>query len=229
MEGIDIITNQMLQPNVRYVRLQVTDVSITLNEIYQSIEKTAWVETLSVNGCLKAAFKHRAEETAKKLKERFTEDISTINEKTGEYIVSESARLFMVENLNYANIPLAELLKEQVTGNPGFDFYSENLSQMILFGEAKYRGNNTGCYDSLNQIHEFIGIKKDLDDTPDIQNFVSKEAYNNFMREQKGYVAAFTTWGEPDAAVIGRITGHSKFVELAQYPELICVAIQMRP
>lgn len=48
LHGIEIITDQILeqQPNVRYVRLQVTVVSITIQEIYQSISNASWIGQL---------------------------------------------------------------------------------------------------------------------------------------------------------------------------------------
>jgi hypothetical protein len=62
-----------------------------------------------------------------------------ITRDSGEYVVSELARKSVIEVYDYLDIPLAELIKKQKVGNPGFDFYSENKNQIILFGEAKYK------------------------------------------------------------------------------------------
>lgn len=59
-----------------------------------------------------------------------------ITKDTGEYVVSELARQTLVNHMKYLDVPLAELFKEQVSGNPGFDFYSAN-NEKTLFLERQ--------------------------------------------------------------------------------------------
>ncbi|MBL0255080.1 MAG: hypothetical protein IPQ27_08970 [Chitinophagaceae bacterium] len=47
---------------------------------------------------------------------------TSVNEDIGEFIVSYSAQLALEIEYSHQRIPLAELLKEKVLGNPGFDF-----------------------------------------------------------------------------------------------------------
>lgn len=88
---------------------------------------------------MRSSFQKRAEDTAKYLANKILKnDGDKITEDSGEYVVSELARAALVSELRYLDIHLAELFKEQVSGNPGFDFYSANNQRVIIFGEAKY-------------------------------------------------------------------------------------------
>ena len=229
-QGINIITDTFIpQSNVRYVRLKVNDVSLTLSEIYQSLVDASWINKLQVAEALRGSLRARINDTIVHLSAIFAANPNSIEKSTGEYIVSESARRYLVDVLSYANIPLGELFKQQKSGNPGFDFFSENLQNVILFGEAKYRSNNTGCNDSLTQINEFIQTKNDSKDIFDIQNMVSLNSLSKFDAGQKGFVASFTTWNETDQDVMDRITRHNAYATLSSHQEFICIAIQLNP
>lgn len=207
LQGIEIVADRLLdqQPNVRYVRLQVVDVSITIQEIYQSISNVSWISRLSIHNALKRSFAVRAKRTADAVKTQFSEDITQVEAKTGEYVVSESARRYLVDALHYSDIPLGEVIKQKRIGNPGYDFFSENMQNILLFGEAKYRGDETGYREAINQAKKFRDEKSDEADLLDIANFVSEESLDRYEVGQKGFVAAFTTWDETDEQVAKRI------------------------
>lgn len=103
------------------------------------------------------------------------------------------------------------------------------MQNVILFGEAKYRANEMGCYAALDQVKEFIKNENDSADLIDITPFLSQQSLNNFGEGRKGYMAAFTTWSETDEQIIARIIRHRVYAELVKYPELICIAIQLQP
>ena len=60
------------------------------------------------------------------------EEDDSLTSDSAEYVISEIARSTIVEQLDYLDIPLGELIKEQKSGNPGFDFYSMNKSDIIF-------------------------------------------------------------------------------------------------
>ena len=233
LSGIDIICDRFLAglPNVRYVRLRVTDVSLTIQDVYNSLCDASWVNRLSARESVKDAYRLRVEQTTASIRNAFLNGNGTLDADTGEYVVSESARRYLVNQLHYLDIPLAELMKQRSTGNPGFDFFSMNLNDVLLFGEAKYRGNGdeSGSREAIGQINEFVfgPDPRDVSDIAELQAFLTDAADSNFKANQKGYVAAFTTWQESDEHVIDRITRHPNFSSLTQFPELICVAIQV--
>ncbi len=44
----------------------------------------------------------------------------------------------MISELDYLDIPLDELVGKKRSGNPGFDFHSQNkITDTVIFGEAK--------------------------------------------------------------------------------------------
>ena len=233
LRGIDIICDRFLDglPNVRYVRLRVTDVSLTIQDVYNSLCDASWVNRLTVYSSVKDAYRLRVTQTSERIKDDFQNGNGVIDADTGEYVVSESARRYLVDQLHYMDIPLAELMKQRIIGNQGFDFFSMNMNEVLLFGEAKYRGNGdeSGSSEALGQIHEFVfgDAPRDVSDIAELQAFLTEAADRNFRENQKGYVAAFTTWQESDEHVIRRITQHPDFASLTQFPELICVAIQV--
>lgn len=183
--------------------------------------------SINIHKALKKSFAVRAKRTADAVKTQFSEDITQVEAKTGEYVVSESARRYLVDALHYSDIPLGEVIKQKRKGNPGYDFFSENLQNILLFGEAKFRGDESGCREAINQVKNFSEDGNDVADLLDIDRFVTTEALDNFMDDRKGFVAAFTTWEETDEQIIGRITQLEAFGVLAIYPELLCIAIQI--
>ncbi len=229
-QGINIIIDTIIpQSNVRYVRLKVNDVSLTLTEIYLSLIDASWINNLQIAGALRDSLRARVNDTIVHLSAIFNATPNLIDKSTGEYIVSESARRYLVDVLSYANIPLGELFKQQKSGNPGFDLFSENLQNVILFGEAKYRSDNSGCYASLKQINDFIQTQNDSKDVWDIRDMVSPNSLVNFEAGLKGFVASFTTWNETDQDVMERITRHNAYATLSSHQEFICIAIQLNP
>ena len=77
----------------------------------------------------------------------------------------------LINQLNYLDIPLAELLGKKKSGNPGFDFHSANLAtDTVIFGEAKYVAATSAYSTALPQIEGFIRDKKDIEDLPDLKN-----------------------------------------------------------
>lgn len=124
--------------NITYIRIEPENLAVTLRDIITSLSDLSWISRFD-KLYIRNSFQKRAEDTAKYLANKILkEDDDKITEDSGEYVVSELAREALVTELNYLDIPLAELFKEQVSGNPGFDFYSANKEKIIIFGEAKY-------------------------------------------------------------------------------------------
>lgn len=100
-------------------------------------------------------------------------DTGKLTKDAGEYVVSELAREAIVSELNYLSIPLAELLGKKISGNPGFDFHSQNnATNTVIFGEAKYVTAHSGYPRAIDQIKEFVDDKKDIADIADLRDFV---------------------------------------------------------
>ena len=124
--------------NIRFIRIDPENLSVTIKDIIASFSDMSWISKFDEE-YVKKSFSKRAEASAQYLADKMKKGVEDgVTRDTGEYVVSELARQALVNELKYLDIPLAELFKEQISGNPGFDFYSANLEQIIIFGEAKY-------------------------------------------------------------------------------------------
>ena len=83
----------------------------------------------------------------------------------------------MVSKLDYLDIPLDELVGKKRSGNPGFDFHSQNkITDTVIFGEAKYVATTTAYSSALPQIVDFIRDGKDVEDLPELKPFCTASA-----------------------------------------------------
>lgn len=219
---------KMSDPKVQLIRVTPTDLTITLREIFSSLSDLCWITKMpNVNRVFRMSMQQRAEKTIVKLKEELSlNPDSTISSNAGEYVVSELAHSIVVNELNYTDIPLGELFKEKVSGNPGFDFFAENPHAVIvLFGEAKYK-SKANAYDSaFEQIDRFATEGKDIIDMADIEHFCSEESQENMAKGKKGYMAAFSATSMSDKILKSHIEQDDHFKSLLKYDELLCVAV----
>lgn len=152
-----------------------------------------------------------------------------VNRDTGEKLVSEVSRRTLVEDYSYWNMPIAELFKQKVDGNPGFDFHTVTPDgTLLMFGEAKYVANTNAYNSALNQIPEFIVDGKDMKDLFEISDFMpSSTPLDNANNGIKGYIAAFSTNKSDDKDIISKVTEHKNYNQLSQYPQFIAIAVDL--
>lgn len=151
-----------------------------------------------------------------------------ITKDAGEYVVSELARETMISKLDYLDIPLAELVGKKRSGNPGFDFHSQNkTTDTVIFGEAKYVTATTAYSSALPQIVDFIGDEKDVEDLPELKPFCTTSALQRAANGLKGFSAAFSAKTTSTDRIIANIKKRSDFQALLQYEELILVAVDL--
>jgi hypothetical protein len=156
-----------------------------LKEVFESLSDLSWIKSFDQE-YVQNAFKTRAEATVKYIGEKIIKsDASEITSNSGEYVISELARRAIVDKLNYLDIPLAELIREKIVGNHGFDFYSENKNDVILFGEAKYNANQNSYGSSFEQIVRLELEKRDVSDLLEVDRFCGEKARQNFTSGQK--------------------------------------------
>lgn len=155
-------------------------------------------------------------------------DTGKLTKDAGEYVVSELAREAIVSELNYLDIPLAELLGKKISGNPGFDFHSQNnATNTVIFGEAKYVTAHSGYPRAIDQIKVFVDDKKDIADIADLRDFCSADALSRVVDGFKGFAAAFSAKSTPSDRLISAITAKDSFQELLKYEEVILVAVNL--
>lgn len=229
--GFDVVANQKLQNNGWYLRVKVTDKTVTLRSIYLSLINDSWINRFFPQGeWINASITARTNPTIQKIASDFDNGINpVVNCDTGEKLVSEISRRALVEDYHYWNMPIAELFKQKKDGNPGFDFHTVTPDgNLLMFGEAKYVANKTAYNSALNQIPEFIDDEKDLKDLFEIRDFMpSPTPLNNANNGIKGYVAAFSTNKSDDKDIISKVTGHKNYAQLSLYPKFIAIAVEL--
>ena len=163
------------------------------------------------------------------IKEKFDKCVGdNVSKDAGEYVVSELARETMVSKLDYLDIPLDELVGKKRSGNPGFDFHSQNkITDTVIFGEAKYIATTTAYSSALPQIVDFIKDGKDVEDLPELKPFCTMSALQRAADGRKGFSAAFSAKTTNTDRIIANITKRQDFQSLLQYEELILVAVDL--
>lgn len=213
--------------NIIFIRIEPEDLSITIREIINSLSDMSWISQFDQQ-YVRLSFEDRAKNTAKYLANKInSDDENQLTKDTGEYVVSELARQAIVSELKYMDIPLAELFKEQVSGNPGFDFYSANLDKVIIFGEAKYKSNENAYGRAMKQVDNFINNRQDISDLIDIRAFFEEESLNKVASGEKGYAVAFAAKSITSDSLIKNIIRNKYYKNLALHKEVIYLAVNV--
>lgn len=213
---------------VQFIRIEPGDVSETLSEIMNTLMNLSWISKFD-EAFEQIAFESRAKKTIDDIKEKFDKCVdNNISKDAGEYVVSELARQTIISSLEYLDIPLSEILGKKRSGNPGFDFHTQNkLTDVVIFGEAKYLTAKTAHSSALKQIVTFIGLGKDVEDLPELKEFCTTSALKRVVAGKKGFSAAFSAKNTSTENIISNITNREEFKSLLQYEELILVAVNL--
>lgn len=214
--------------NVQFIRIDPEDTSETLSDILIQIMNLSWLKNFDKE-YVASSYEERAKITVKDIQAKFSAcDNGKLTSEAGEYVVSELAREALIEKQNYLDIPLSELLGKKVSGNPGFDFHSQNKqTDTVIFGEAKYIASSSAYSTAIKQINKFIEDKKDIRDIVDLQPFCTDKALERANKGEKGFAAAFSAKNTSSGRIISSITAMSEFKALIAYNELILVAVNL--
>lgn len=220
----------MSDPKSMLIRIEPADLHITLREIYVSISDLCWISKLPhVSRAFVTSIQSRSQKTVARIEEdlKLNPD-SSLASSAGEYVVSELAHSTIVNDLNYLDIPLPELFKEKIKGNPGFDFYSVNPdTEILLFGEAKYKAKVNAYDAAFEQIDRFVVNGKDIDELASLEHFCSETTQEKVVDGIKGYIAAFSSTSMSDEVLVAHIEKDEHYKKLLQYDEVVCVAVNL--
>ena len=225
--GYEIIESLEVEPHIRFFRIRPTDIKLTLRAVFESLSNNSWIMKFD-NGFLMQTFSVRFQSTIDYISSNIIhEEDDSLTSDSAEYVISEIARSTIVEQLDYLDLPLGELIKEQKSGNPGFDFYSMNKSNIILFGEAKYVAAQNAYGRALEQIYRFNTEQRDVADLLDIQNLCPKVSYDEVCNGNKGFIAAFSSKSTPTERLVSNIKNNVNYQRLSSHKELILVAVDI--
>lgn len=227
MKILECDTNAFAPNNITFIRIDPEDLSVSINEILTALSDLSWIAKFDED-YIRKSFQKRANDTANYLAKnlKLGKDDS-ITKSTGEYVVSELSREAIVAQLGYLDIPLAELFKEKISNNPGFDFYSANNEDIIVFGEAKYLARQNAYGSGMTQVNRFIRNGQDISDLNDIDKFFSKKALDSASCGEKCYAVAFSSKKTPSDKIISGIKKHKNFIDLSKNKELVFVAVNI--
>lgn len=232
MFELKVIEHRQIETNgtakVQFMRIDPEDLSATLADILSALMNLSWLSKFDKDFEI-GAFTSRANKTIEDIKDKFSKCTDDkISKDAGEYVVSELAREAIVNELNYLNIPLAELLGKKKSGNPGFDFHSQNIeTDTIIFGESKYVTTTTAYSSALPQIVDFIQKSKDIEDLPELKPFCSVAALHRAYNGNKGFAAAFSAKSTKSDIIINNIVHRSDFQLLLSFEEVLLVAVNL--
>lgn len=213
--------------NILFIRIEPEDLSVTIQSIIDSFSDMSWIAKFD-EPYMRKSFSKRAKDSAKYLADKIQkEDDSNITKDSGEYVVSELARQTLVSQLKYLDIPLGELFKEQVSGNPGFDFYSANKEDIIIFGEAKYNSRQNAYGTGMEQVDRFIQEEQDLSDLNDIDKFFEKKSLERASLGEKAYAIAFASKKTSSERIINGIISNIHYDNIAVHKEVIFIAVNV--
>lgn len=224
---------------IRFIRISITQLRESVSDIIELIADVSWIDDLAPIS--KESLMARAQPTIDELTNELMGYLNFRDEKMikdiGETVVSVAARAAIEQEVKYRALPLAELIKQKVRNNPGFDFHHEKDNLMIVFGESKYVSDKSAYNNALRQIVKFISEDKHKKDICDFENFLSDSAWNNINsckidRDRFCYSAAFSTSGSQlnVQKLINNIKNNKNFKNLISqnHKELILVAVDIK-
>jgi hypothetical protein len=210
---------------INCIHIKIKDFRPIVEEFEKSISDTTWINKLDEI----SQITFRA--TSKKTIDKIVNDIiakiaSNVNTDIGEFIVSYAAQQALEIEHSHKLIPLAELLKEKVTGNPGFDFHSVSTNSYLIFGEAKFSLDSTPRARALNQIVDFIG-DRDSSELLWLLPFLDDATKQNITDNKKGYTAAFSHNNDNIVNTLNNALDSKPIMEIIKYNELYLIAVEL--
>ncbi len=209
------------------IHVQITNINKVAEEITKIIKDTCWINNLLDEDDAESYLK-RASLTIKYLIEEILEKVeNNISSDFGEYLVSSISQMTLKDNLNHEKIALAELWKEQISGNPGFDFHSFSPNDLLVYGEAKYNAKNNPYTVAIEQINHFIEIEKDIQEYTDLKRIFPKVSSRHKNNDHKAFVAAFSLNAKNEDKIFSKIVNHKGLYKLMEYPELYIIGVEV--
>lgn len=208
------------------IAIEISDLELRVKEMLDVALDTSWLDELDVVN--RMGYEARSVRTIDKITNEILNNVeSEISEDFGEYMVSDIAQTALKQHLDHIRLPLAEFIKEKISGNPGFDFHTESPDALIAFGEAKYSGVKNAHGRALKQINDFIGEKKDIQELPDLRRFVTEAAIHNAVAGSMSYSAAFSITSDDLVEIMDNALNSKYMKNLLQYEAVYLIGVKV--
>lgn len=211
--------------DINCLHIKIKDFKHIVEEFEKYITDTSWINSL--DEISKIAFQSTSQKTIDKIVNDIIAKVTTsVNEDIGEFIVSYSAQLALEIEYSHTRIPLAELLKEKISGNPGFDYHTISPKSYLVFGEAKFSLDSTPRAKALNQIELFIN-DRDNSELLWLQPFMDTATQTNIVNGEKGYAAAFSYNNKNILKTLDKALASTPIMEIIKHRELYLIAVEL--
>lgn len=202
------------------------DVCQYITQLGSKISNTSWLNNLKP--IYKKTFEPLVNASIQRIVgEIFTGVINGLNTNIGEYLISECAQDCLVDKFQHTQLPLAELLKEKIIGNPGFDFHTISANSKLIQGEAKFSLKSTRYDEALNQIADFIQSAKHNGDFATLIPLLDEITIQNLYEDKRGYCAAFSTSAKSPVEIIKHALNHSALGTICVCDEFYLISIKI--
>lgn len=200
------------------------DLTNVVNSMSQEIADTSWITKLPT--FFRSVYNANAPKTIDRIVNEILGKVASgLNEKIGEYLVSFSAQQALVTLFNHYRLPLAEIMKEQLSNNPGFDFHTISHKNNLIHGEAKYGGNDTRWSDATNQISGFIDENKHEGEQGWFYPFMNETVIANINAGKRGFTAAFSMHAKNEKVIFRHVLESDASKKIAKYEEYYLIAV----
>lgn len=182
-----------LPANIKICIININTYQLIAEKISKIILDFSWMSSLDPT--IRLAYNKTVRETANKLNDICTKiiDKPQIEKDFGEIMISITASESLRQLFDHISLPISELWKEKLSGNPGFDFHTVCPTNLIHFGEAKYSSSDNPYDDAISQADRFIGEEKHYRDIPHLKTIIGKnEPIENLAKNKFSIVAAFS-------------------------------------
>lgn len=174
IECEDIINQHICDECIKICHVKINNLDAIIQLIVNTIVDLNWINKLPAHE--HKGIKAAAQPTINYIKSLCTKLKTSNSQKRvkkdfGEYAVSICALKSLTQIYNHEALPLLEILKEKVIGNPGFDYATIKDGALFIFGEAKYRNDGSGDKVALKQIADFISNNKHYIESNNLDKF----------------------------------------------------------
>ncbi len=211
---------------INCIHIRIKNLAALVSKMSAEIADTSWISSL--DGLSQLQYQATSTRTIDRLvNDIFSKVVNGLNTDIGEYLVSYAAQSVLVSHYDHTKIPLAELLKEKIIGNPGFDFHTVSTKRFIVFGEAKFSMDDTPRALALSQISEFITLQKDHAEIGSLRAFMDEDTQSNMADGMKGYAAAFSFNADSIDTIFRNALADERIEDIAKHNELFLIAIEV--
>lgn len=212
-----------------FVHVKIKNIQKRIANLVKVISDTCWIDEMN-SVLAQDSYKINVNRTVDELVNNVMRSVNDeITSELGEYLVSMSSQEILCKELSHVFIPLSELWKEKVKGNPGFDFHTQTPSELISFGESKYSSNGNPYTSAIEQIEEFISLGKDVADLVHLENIsnVSITALYQVRANIRAFSVAFSLNAQNIKLVLKNVVKKLKEANLLKHPEIFIIGVEI--